>query len=75
MPDDSLTLTIRLHDPKAPVISPPADPKRPTHQEAASRAEWVTTKVSRQDLSLPQAEFIAKYLASMLGKLGKLAGE
>lgn len=60
MPDDSLTLTLRLHDPKEKT-----DPKK--------SAQWSTRKVSREDLKLPQAEFIAKYLAPMLGELGHLA--
>ena len=59
--DDSLTLTIRLHDPKEK-----KDPKK--------AAQWVTVKVYRGDLSLPKQEFIQKYIAPKLAEIKNLTG-
>ena len=59
MPDDSLTLTIRLHDPKE-------------KQNVTLSATWATVKVPRADLELPQAEFVAKYITPNLSQLVQL---
>ena len=59
MPEDTLTLTIRLHDPKE-------------KKDATKSATWTIVKVSRPDLSLTAAEFVAKYVTPNLGNLKQL---
>jgi hypothetical protein len=46
---DTLTLTVRLHDPKERL-----DPKK--------AAVWHTVKIPRADLDLSEADFLAKHL-------------
>jgi hypothetical protein len=56
---DTLTLTIRIHDPKE-------------KKNAALSTNWAPVEVPREDLALSKAEFIAKWiepaLATMTGK-------
>jgi hypothetical protein len=61
MPDeqDTLTLTIRLHDPKE---------KEQAHLAAA----WHVVKVPRADLKLSAAEFAEKYLVPSLETLAEM---
>lgn len=59
--DDTLTLTIRLHDPKEKT-----DPKK--------SAQWATVKVSRGDLGLPKNQFVEKYVEPALGEIKNLTG-
>lgn len=59
MPDnekDTLTLTIRLHDPKE-------------KKDATKSTRWATAEVPREDLKLSDAEFSAKYITPALAKL------
>lgn len=49
MPDDTLTLTLRLHDPLEK-----KDPEKST--------AWAVVPVVRADLALPLDEFFAKYV-------------
>jgi hypothetical protein len=46
---DTLTLTVRLHDPKE-------------KQDAKKSAVWHVVKVPRADLQLPEADFAANHL-------------
>lgn len=48
MVDDTLTLTVRLHDPKEKL-------------DSKKSAQWVTAKVARPDLALSLEDFSAKY--------------
>ena len=59
--EDTLTLTIRLHDPKEK-----NDPKK--------SAQWATVKVFRGDLQLSKSQFIAKYVEPALANLKNLTG-
>ena len=54
-----LTLTIRLHD-------------EAEKNDAEKCASWATVKVDRADLSIPKADFIAKYIEPELAKLKQL---
>lgn len=57
MPDqDTLTLTVRLHDPK----------EKQNHKLSAS---WVVIKVPREDLAMSAPEFAAKHLLPAVEKL------
>jgi hypothetical protein len=60
MENDTLTLTIRLHDPKEKLV-------------VMKSAVWVTLQVPRSDLALPAGEFAAKYFADAVAEiLGEL---
>ena len=59
MIDDTLTFTLRLYDPMEKI-----DP--------LIAASWVTVQVPRSDLTLPQAEFIAKYIVPNLAGIKQL---
>ena len=59
MADDTLTLTLRLHDAK--------ERKNP-----ALSASWAVIAVPREDLQMNAAEFIAKHIAPHLVKLTQL---
>lgn len=56
MPKDTLTFTLRIHD--------PAEKK-----DAAKSTSWVVIEVQREDLKISQAAFIEKYVAPNLQKL------
>ena len=49
MPDDDLTLTVRLHDPKE-------------KRDATKAAVWHVVKVPRADLQLADQDFAAHHL-------------
>lgn len=53
---DTLTLTIRLHDPKE-------------KQDAKRAADWIVFDVGREDLKLSPEDFAAKYITPHIGKL------
>ena len=55
-PTDTLTLTLRLHDPKE-------------KKNAKLAASWVIVAVAREDLALSPPEFAAKYLIPAVEKL------
>ena len=59
MAEDLLTLTIRVHDPKE-------------KQDAALSASWVAVAIPRAAITLPAAEFAAKYVVPALKKLTTL---
>jgi hypothetical protein len=59
LPDDNLTLSIRLHDPKEK-----RDPKK--------SASWVVLKVPREDLKLDAGAFAAKHVTPNLGSLAQI---
>jgi hypothetical protein len=59
MPDDTLTLTIRLYDPQE-------------KKDATKSACWAVVKVARVDLEMPAAQFIQKYIQPNLGSLKQL---
>jgi hypothetical protein len=59
MPTDDLTLTIRVHDPLE-------------KQDAAKSASWAVVKVSRADVTMPLADFIAKYVQPAFGQISNL---
>ncbi|HEY1800088.1 MAG TPA: hypothetical protein VGG46_04060 [Terriglobales bacterium] len=60
MPDkDTLTLTIRIHDPKE-------------KKDAKLAASWVVVEVSREDLKLAPEQFAAKYVTPKLAELEQL---
>lgn len=59
MPPTDLTLTLRLYDPAEKL-------------DSAKAASWATISVSRADLSLSAAAFLAKYVTPNLGKLKQL---
>lgn len=48
MPEDTLSLTVRLHDPKEKKV-------------AKLSAAWHVQQIPRADLALPPEEFAAKY--------------
>lgn len=54
--NDTLTLTIRLHDPKELL-------------DAKKAAQWATVKVRRGDLGLGKEEFLKKYVEAGLGEM------
>jgi len=54
--EDTLTLTLRLHDPK----------EKQNPQLAAS---WVVIKVPREDLQLAPVDFAAKHLLDAVAQL------
>jgi hypothetical protein len=56
---DTLTLTIRLHDPQEKKV-----PER--------SASWVVIKIARADLAMDGVEFMNKYIVPHLGKLTQL---
>jgi hypothetical protein len=53
---DTLTLTLRLYDPKE-------------KENAALAASWVVIEVPREDLSLAPVDFTAKYLLGAVAEL------
>lgn len=53
---DRITLTLRIHD---------AQEKN----DAEKSTSWVTVEVSRDDLKMAKADFIAKYVEPALGQL------
>jgi len=53
---DTLTLTLRLHDPKE-------------KQNAALAASWVVIEVDRADLALDPLDFAAKYVLPAVPQL------
>lgn len=59
MPDDSLTLTIRVHDPQEKL-------------DATMSACWVVVKVDRADVQMQVADFVAKYVSANLQSLKNL---
>jgi hypothetical protein len=59
MPDDTLTLTVRLHDPKE-------------KKNALMSASWVVVKVPRADLQLAAGAFAAKHIVPNLGSLAQI---
>ena len=59
MPDDSLTLTIRVFDPQEKV-------------DATMSACWVVVKVDRADVQMPASDFISKYVTANLQSLKNL---
>jgi hypothetical protein len=59
MQDDTLTLTIRVHDPKE-------------KQDKSQSACWATVKVARPDIELPKQEFLEKYVVPALSQLTNL---
>jgi hypothetical protein len=59
MPDDTLTLTIRLHDPQE-------------KKDATKSACWAVVKVPRTDLAISASEFMQKYIQPNLGSLKQL---
>jgi hypothetical protein len=63
MPQNTLTFTLRLHN--------PAEKK-----DAAKSTAWSVIEVPREDFKLPKADFLAKYvepgLAQMLQQLALL---
>jgi len=59
MADDTLTLTIRLHDPAE-------------KQDATKSACWSTQKVQRSDLTMPADQFAAKYIIPAIKTLKNL---
>jgi len=61
MADDSLVLTIRIHDPKE-------------KNDSKKAAVWVAAKVDRADATgtLTEAQFNEKYIAPVLAKLTNL---
>jgi hypothetical protein len=56
---DTLTFTVRIHDPK--------EKKNPELSTA-----WAAVEVPREDLSLPKAEFIAKWIEPALSTMTKI---
>jgi hypothetical protein len=56
MENDTLTLTVRLHDPKEKL-----DPQK--------SAVWKVMQVPRADLALPAGEFAAKYFADAVAEI------
>lgn len=56
---DTLTLTIRLHDPKE-------------KKDEKLSASWVVLQVPREDLQLSKDEFTSKYLAPTLDELAHM---
>lgn len=60
MPDkDTLTLTIRLYDPKE-------------KKNAALAASWVTVEVLREDLRLSPEDFAAKHITPKIAELEQM---
>jgi hypothetical protein len=59
MAEDTLTLTIRLHDPKEKT-------------DAAKSASWAVIQVDRADLGMAKADFVAKYVTPALIQLTQL---
>jgi hypothetical protein len=57
--EDTLTLTIRLHDPKEKT-------------DAAKSASWAVVQVDRGDLGMAKADFMAKYVTPALTQLTQL---
>lgn len=55
MPQDDLTLTVRLHDPLE-------------KQDAEKAAVWAVVKVPREDMKLGVREFVSKYVEPELVK-------
>ena len=56
MPEDTLTLTVRLHDPKE-------------KNDAALSACWATVKIPRGDLELSAEDFAKKYIVPLVDQL------
>jgi len=58
MPDgkDTLTLSIRLHDPKE-------------KKDATKSTRWAVVEVPREDLKLSDSDFFSKHVAPALSKL------
>lgn len=59
MPDDSLTLTIRVHDAQEKM-------------DATMSSCWAVVKVDRADIQMPVADFVAKYVTPELKSLKNL---
>lgn len=53
---DTLTLTLRIHDPKE-------------KRDAAKSTSWLVLAVERGDLRMPKMDFIAKYILPNLDEL------
>lgn len=49
MPDDTLTFTLRLHDPKEKL-------------DSAKSTSWAVRNVPREDLAMPLDQFVDKYV-------------
>ena len=58
--EDTLTLTLRLHDPKEKL-------------DAEKSASWAIVQVARGDLASGEDEFIARYITPALRQLKQLA--
>jgi hypothetical protein len=56
MENDTLTLTVRLHDPKEKL-------------DASKSTSWKTAEIPREDLGLTPEEFAAKWLAPQAAEL------
>jgi hypothetical protein len=56
---DTLTFSIRIHDPKEKKV-------------AEKSTDWKAIEVPREDLTLPKAEFIAKWVEPMLSTMTKI---
>jgi hypothetical protein len=56
MPEDTLTFTLRLHDPAE-------------KNDAEKSTNWAVVQIPRADLKLSQAEFIDKYVVPNLATL------
>lgn len=59
MPDDNLTLTLRVHDPKE-------------KQDHDLSTAWVVVKVERTDIGMKQSDFTNKYINPYLLNLKPL---
>ena len=59
MPEDTLTFTIRLYDPKE-------------KEEVAKSTSWAVFQIPREDLKMPAADFLAKYVTPALTQLKQL---
>ena len=59
MPDDTLTLTIRLHDPQEKT-------------DSKKSACWMVVKVDRKDITLAVDAFLAKYVTPNLKQINNL---
>lgn len=57
---DRITLTLRIHD---------AAEKK----DASKACSWATIEITRADLTLPKAEFLAKYIEPALAQLTQLS--
>lgn len=56
---DTLTFSIRIHDPKEKKV-------------ADKSTDWASVEVPREDLTLPRAEFIAKWVEPTLATMTKI---